>query len=78
MRESELRLVVHHPGQAEVSQLAVVVRVQEDIAWLQIPVQDLLRKVTFVLVLRDALRIVFDDPIVDFSGFRPPVAVEQG
>ena len=35
------RLVAHHPAQPEIAQLHVLVRVEEDVAWFEVPVQDL-------------------------------------
>lgn len=42
MRECKLTFVIHDPRQSEVSKLAVAVRVEEDVAGFQIPVQYLL------------------------------------
>ena len=68
MRVGELRLMVHDPSQAEVTDLHVALSVQEDVAGLQVPMQDLLWQLTSALVLL---------PIVDLAWLLPAVALEE-
>lgn len=76
MRKGKLRLVVHDPCEAKISQLDIAVGIEEDVARLQVAMENLLRQIALARVLQVCL--LFVDAIVNFRGFRSPVAVVQG
>jgi len=82
MGKSKLGFVIHYSSQAKISKLDITVSVQEDVPWLQVPMEDFLRHTRIALIntlIVCGCRILFlIHPIVNLGGLRPPMAVIKG